>query len=402
MPVSNTANPHLVLVDPGCMEALGHHPEIDGIIKEYCESHGLEARIFVGRGCDEKVVEALGAHAVMSPSVYVRVPPHPAKTEALLEALNAATFDDLQNSLGILAEGTTIAVHTATHWHLMGFARFARAYESKHIKFRFLLRLPYYFSALQDSVSEASATVIRNYLEKTFAHWKELDVDVKFFTDTPGLAVDYQDISGIQFDRVPIQVDFRERSRHTVVNERENEGPVFLLAGNARREKGFSLLPGAIGYYYQHGGRGSFIVQSVDSWEEETGKDLMRFGSRVTVLGQAFSRKEYFRLLESSDAVLVAYDPACYRLRTSHILIEALGAGRPVITTKGTWMEDELKRFGDALPGVMVERYTSEALGRAFLDFEENRSGIGQRALEVAGGVRQKHNADAFIAALLA
>ena len=179
-------------------------------------------------------------------------------------------------------------------------------------------------------------------------------------------------------------------------------GPVFVLAGNARREKGFDLLPGAIQHYYRHGGSGSFIIQAIDSWEQETGRDLEKFGPIVKVLGQAFSRSDYFRLLESSDAVLLAYDPARYRLRTSHILVEALGAGRPVITTGGTWMEEELSRWGDAPPGVVAEHYNSDALGQALLTFEKNQSAIQHRAWQIAPEVRKKHNAAAFISALLA
>ncbi len=398
---SRRAGSGLVLVDPGCMEALGHHPEIDGIIKDHCDSRGIDAQVFVGRGCDEAVVQALKAHAVMSPSVYIRVPPHPAKTEALLEELNEASFDDLQKNLNALEDGATILVHTATHWHLMAFARFARDHREKKYKFRFLLRLPYNFSALQESISDASADVIRAYLQKTFAQWNEFEGDVKFFTDTPDLAAQYQKISGAPFGRVPIQVDFRECAPIAAAKKNKDKGPVFLLAGNARREKGFGLLPGAIESYYGQGGRGSFVIQSIDSWEEETGKELAKFGARVAVLGKALPRKDYFRLLQSSDAVLAAYDPASYRLRTSHILIEALGAGRPVVATKGTWMEDELNKYGAEAPGVLVKQYTGEALGRALLEFEKNQSKIQRRALEIAEAVRGAHNAKAFIDALL-
>ncbi len=51
---------------------------------------------------------------------------------------------------------------------------------------------------------------------------------------------------------------------------------------------------------------------------------------------------EYFRRLVECDIVLIAYSRESYRARSSGVLIEALSAGKPVITTAGTWMASQV------------------------------------------------------------
>ena len=55
---------------------------------------------------------------------------------------------------------------------------------------------------------------------------------------------------------------------------------------------------------------------------------------------------EYLSLLAGADAVLVPYQPDIYDVRTSHVFLEAVGAGKPVMITAGTWMDLELARLG--------------------------------------------------------
>ena len=50
----------------------------------------------------------------------------------------------------------------------------------------------------------------------------------------------------------------------------------------------------------------------------------------------------YCALLAASDIVLVGYSPASYRYRSSGVLMEAIAAGKVVVTTEGSWMASQV------------------------------------------------------------
>ncbi len=100
--------------------------------------------------------------------------------------------------------------------------------------------------------------------------------------------------------------------------------------------------------------------------------------------------------------VLICYDPVSYYLRSSHILVEALGMARPVITTRDTWMEDELRTHLGFPVGTLVDGYNSQALADAMLRFAANAQDFASNAAFASNLVRLKHNSIVFMDALLA
>lgn len=63
-------------------------------------------------------------------------------------------------------------------------------------------------------------------------------------------------------------------------------------------------------------------------------------------LRKAFqSEEEYFASLNRCDVVLLPYDPAKYKRRTSGVFVEAILAGKIPLVKEGSWLAYELKRF---------------------------------------------------------
>jgi glycosyltransferase involved in cell wall biosynthesis len=62
----------------------------------------------------------------------------------------------------------------------------------------------------------------------------------------------------------------------------------------------------------------------------------------VELLEDILDGDRFLRCLASADLVLAPYDSDAYRYRTSGIFAEAVALGKPVITTRGSWMSGEL------------------------------------------------------------
>jgi hypothetical protein len=109
----------------------------------------------------------------------------------------------------------------------------------------------------------------------------------------------------------------------------------------------------------------------------------------------------YYKLLSTASAVLVPYDKREYTYRTSHIFVEALGMGKPVVTMKGTWMASEMGRMA-AMPGTIAGDFSAGALGSAMCQLVENWAATRENAASIAGPWRAHHNVQNFARTLLA
>jgi len=178
---------------------------------------------------------------------------------------------------------------------------------------------------------------------------------VSFYTDTEPLTAQYNGLGGALFRTLPIPIhsaksqvapapEFgtRERLRHVV------------YLGDARSEKGYHWLPRLVADAKAAGLPIRFTFQSnfnVPGGEPVVVKARTQLQSLppaygVTLLTEPLSSDAYFRLLLAADVVVIPYDAAAYRARSSGVFAEALAAGKPVIVPEGTWMADELRRSG--------------------------------------------------------
>src|SRR6185369_9537754 len=64
-------------------------------------------------------------------------------------------------------------------------------------------------------------------------------------------------------------------------------------------------------------------------------------GERVQLVREPVDSKRYYEILSMADIVVLPYRERNYRARTSGVLVEALAAGKPVVVTKGTWLEEQ-------------------------------------------------------------
>jgi hypothetical protein len=67
---------------------------------------------------------------------------------------------------------------------------------------------------------------------------------------------------------------------------------------------------------------------------------------QVALVPDVLPRPDYVNWMQSADIILLPYDSALFRARTSGIFVEAIVAGKIAVVTDGTWMAHELRKYG--------------------------------------------------------
>ena len=389
-----SAKPPVVVIDPGCRWTTGHHSTLNRFIRDHIRATGSSVRILVNRECLPDAVRGFDGEPLLSSEVYVRLDDSPKAMIGSIQHYNEAIFHDLTRHLSTLAEGTFVLVHTVNHWQLLGLNWWLKSIERTRPRVRIVLRYDPFFQ-----VGPRSRTVVRDFYRNVLSMWRDLDGDVRFFADSRPLAAEFEALGAIRVGLIPTPVDF---GHAPIPSARFNHEPsVFLFAGDARGEKGIGHLPTAVETYKAKGGKGRFVVQSLDFSTAKIQAHLKELAPEVTIVGKTLQRRDFFDFLVSGDAVLLVYDPTIYRLRNSQLLVETLGVGRAIITTAGTLMAADLSEM-PAPCGLLVNEYSSAGLATGLLEFDRRKQDLLANALACADTVRQRHNFESFLGALLA
>ncbi|MDP2287939.1 MAG: hypothetical protein Q8M73_05175 [Actinomycetota bacterium] len=179
---------------------------------------------------------------------------------------------------------------------------------------------------------------------------------LNFYADTSELAAAYSELISRPVDVLPVPVDSRAGSRSKrAIRERNLPGANALISymGDARREKGFHLLPQIVRQINAAEPSAKFWIQvylNVEGGEPQivdTVKELESFPSSLVHLQRRpLSERSFLRQLKRSSLILLPYSATAYRRRSSAILVEAMVAGTPVVAVGGTWMARTIQKFG--------------------------------------------------------
>src|SRR5262249_9737226 len=122
--------------------------------------------------------------------------------------------------------------------------------------------------------------------------------------------------------------------------------PRVVFLGGARTEKGFPLLVEAIRELLDY--KIDWSIQChLDDPSDTISAEARQILDRIVSpprhrIPEALDSSEYYGLVNSADLIVLPYRERFYRSRTSGIFVEALSAGKPVVTTAGTWMADHI------------------------------------------------------------
>lgn len=204
---------------------------------------------------------------------------------------------------------------------------------------------------------------------------------VRLATDSDRLVPDLEQLTSLPIERVPIP--------HTIdaagaSNPRRPGSRLRIVSlGNARDEKGFLDILEAIRILDSDRGIDDafdFVLQASGAQPDiQLAIDEFRAQQLpyVTLLTDMLSPTAYLSHLRSAHVVLLPYWKEVYIGRTSGILAEAITAGKIVITTRDTWMADQVEEYGS---GLLVEDHNPRSLAAAIRSAATGYEALASRA----------------------
>ncbi len=214
---------------------------------------------------------------------------------------------------------------------------------------------PHYHILLRRDCNEPIVTLakgigLRACLNRFYGSglWAEV---VTFYTDTDELTEQHNAQSPIRFITAPIPF------RHEKLKERSKPrtalDPIHIVyLGDARPEKGYQHLPellDALWMSHVRPGKVKFTIQSnynLPGGEPGIREARLRLeqypSDKVRLLKEPLPPDVYYELLAEADIVVIPYQPDCYAVRSSGVLVESLAAGKPVVVPADTWMAKQV------------------------------------------------------------
>ncbi len=168
-----------------------------------------------------------------------------------------------------------------------------------------------------------------------------------FYTDTDALTEQYSRLGAFKFKTLPIPLD---ESLGKTASEDRRVNIVYI--GDARDEKGFSMLPRLVADlraagYTQDDVRftfqSNFNVPGGEPGSRIAKAELAaESADQVRLVEGPFESAEYTDIVNDADIILVPYDAENYYARSSGVFVEALVAGIPIVASDKSWMSQEM------------------------------------------------------------
>jgi glycosyltransferase involved in cell wall biosynthesis len=385
------------VLDPALALRAGHHFHVTLAIRDAAAALGIETTVYGNQAVRPEVTEAMPVRPAFSNTTYALLDVPAELSVAYNHVYGNQTLErELRQSVTEpFAPDDLIVVHTVVSQQLVALQRWYASLPEPRPRICLLLRFQPWFRAAPEDRGLSIA-----FYERALKLWAGTPgMRVFFATDNRLLGDYYADLVGRPVVELPIPI--RHPDMPPAPAGGRGLGLHFAFMGEARLEKGFHLLMGAL----TRGGlpgldRVRFTVQATRAQHMSDFIDACRrVLPSVRFLLDDLPERDYLDLLASADAVLVPYDPGEYRLRTSHVFLEALGMGKPVLTTAGTWMDAEMERFGPV--GVRAAGFDVEPVAEGLGRLAEGWDAFAAAARAAAPLCRARHNPASFLDAML-
>jgi glycosyltransferase involved in cell wall biosynthesis len=344
-------SPCLVIADPSLVDARGHHFTLTLQITRGAQQLGLEVIWFSHQDfAIENVADGVSIYPIFTATMYDRYKPE--KKNSLPSNLEQRLLNELKD--GIAQAGLKAQDHIYFH---TGFGDLYRALpgylaESNWPDKPYLhICTPYDLDTMPGK-DPGSALLD---LFKTLRTLPAVDKKVYFWAETPQLAAHYTLTYGFNVRAMPLPPPHGIELRKV---ETASDTMTALYLGAAREEKGFLLLPQLAERLYEKYGRTGrlrFVIQCspqiigyLPAIKAAMEKLASFPGDYVKLIDTVMDEKDYHAYLQASDVVLLMYNKKNYRIRGSGIAVEAVCAGKCILTHKGTFCDSLITHGGGA------------------------------------------------------
>ncbi len=325
-----STEPRLIILDPSYQNSVGHYSEYD----ESLAAAALAAGFGVEIAGHVKARETRGEHrhvvGCYSQDIWCRLPGAQFMSDESLvwasELIRKETVAFIER-IGQRA-GDIVFAPNVTPPHLLAFADLL---DEQAIGEVLLLLIRYQVHMFDHPLVARAWDKVRQYAARD---------SVRVITDSHLLARDLNAIGvlGVDVVSVPSGGQFGEGDLPA-----RKPGPFTVTSlGPPRAEKGFCEILAAAQILALEDPSIHFVLQANNPSEDvRTQLELFKRSptQNVTLIETAMSTKDYSTFVLSSDLVLAPYDSAIYAARTSSAVVEAMAGAKPVIASRGTWLE---------------------------------------------------------------
>ena len=371
-----------LIVEDAMRDRRGHWFEYLSAFTRELTPLGDKTTLLVDRAAEPFLREQLGVQALLPASIWHRMGDNsgPLRRYWRVPAHALATFRAVKHYLNGNEQFDLIFVPTVLVHHLLGWTWLIKG-PLKRTSSRILLFYPNTPIMLDQKTGEPSwqpAPTAKLFCRLIRSLRREVQQGrVILGVETNSMRESLTQLTGVPFTYFPHPVHLgKAENREPKVQP--NGVPAMLEPsdiltfgsyGSARHEKGSDILAAAVEEYSRRypKSRVRFILQNVDGdkkdWTQLSGNP------RIQLIPRYFENGEYARHLMRTDVLLLPYRRSSYALRVSRVVIEAMVHGLPVVTTRGTTLEEQAREFGSA---VLCDDENVESLVQAIHKMEQD------------------------------
>lgn len=182
-------------------------------------------------------------------------------------------------------------------------------------------------------------------------------------------------------------------SQRTMVNSFRK----LIYAGAARSDKGFPEMVSFLEYFYQKEKNTIVEVQasppSSGRYDGKSKTALLRLKkipfSKLILHELTLTQKEYQQLFIGGICLLI-YDWESYQNKFSGVALDALYAGCPLITIRGTWMGEVTQQFQAGM--ALTDDRSTRSIYEAFLEIRQRYAYFHENAKQAGKILIQEHD----------
>jgi glycosyltransferase involved in cell wall biosynthesis len=390
----------LWFLDSELKNDFGHYANFAEKIIEAAGDHNLKTIVAGNRLVIDSVAERLNVAKAFHGMMHSYVPL--GKVGAPFNPLigSRVHFRELCRSLPEDGRGAIALAATANHRHFPALGKWVTNFPPARAP-QLVVYLRFHFRDRVANRFLSTASLVRRGLKllERASHSRPIIL----ICDSQQLAEEYREITSLRIETLPVP---HMIPSHMLAASQSTNGSnhaiCFSYLGEARMEKGFDLLVKAIQrlrempewrdarlrvHSYHH------PMYHMHGWTRK----LLEM-PEVECISDSMDSQNYYKMLLESDVIVMPYRRSTYIARSSGIFVDALAAGKPVVATEGTWMSEQLKRFG---AGMLCKDNDPVDLARAMIEAKRSFPQIKQRAVSGKQTWIEAHNANVFFTSLL-
>jgi glycosyltransferase involved in cell wall biosynthesis len=386
----------LWLADHLLVSERGHHVSYNGFIADSARRAGLDVRILCARKCDAEVPGGFRMQRIFRKDWRNDPLPLLSRSRRALDMLELLAKRRFQSDLleGIrpsdVKRDDIIFAEMLAPRNLAGWLRWLRAFPKGGEP---ILALHLGYAAERFGASPEIPELLGSLKQSGKL------ARVRFATDSDMLKEKYQVILRQPVSHLPLVISRRASECY----KPPGRPPHFACLGNARQEKGFAEVLSAVDILNANGRAPDVRFTLQSSYPDATSAAaLANFRSAraksVSLITRPLDDESYLQLLKETDALLLPYHLEKYHDRTSGVFCEAMTSGKPVITTQGSFLGQEVQREGI---GWLVRDRDPDSLAQGIRRAIRELEPVAVRCAELMPRYKPMFHPDTFVSQLL-